>query len=98
MSEKEREILLRNYEETLPPNLPDPPRYLVELAREKKRLEEIRSDSGTRDSKDTEKHLALTLEAYKKTLAEVDKMHMKAVIELKTLLSKNDKLVKFTSQ
>lgn len=38
MSEKEREILLRNYEETLPPNLPEPPKSLVELAREKKNL------------------------------------------------------------
>ena len=46
MSEKETEILLRNYEETLPPNLPDPPKYLVELAREKKKLEEIRSNVG----------------------------------------------------
>jgi len=60
MSEKEREILLRNYEETLPPNLPDPPKYLVELAREKKKLEEIRANSGG-DSKEGEKHLALTL-------------------------------------
>ena len=59
MSEKEREILLRNYEETLPPNLPDPPKYLVELAREKKRLEEMRSSN--RDSKDTEKQLGLAL-------------------------------------
>jgi hypothetical protein len=96
MSEKEREIMLRNYEETLPPNLPDPPKYLVELAREKKKMEEIRSSS--RDSKDNEKHLAYTLEAYKKCMAEVDKMHMKAVIELKTLLSKHEKLTKFISK
>ena len=51
--------MLRNYEETLPPNLPDPPKYLVELAREKKRLEEMRSSH--RDSKDTEKQLGLAL-------------------------------------
>lgn len=51
-------------------------------------LEEMRS-SGMRDAKDIEKHLGITLEAYKKSLTEVDKMHMKAVIELKTLLNKN---------
>lgn len=28
-SEKEREVALRNLEESLPPNLPDPPKYLV---------------------------------------------------------------------
>jgi hypothetical protein len=38
ISEKERELALRNLEESLPANLPDPPKYLVELAREKKRL------------------------------------------------------------
>ena len=58
------------------------------MAREKKTLEEMRS-SGMRDAKDIEKHLGITLEAYKKSLSEVDKMHMKAVIELKTLLNKN---------
>jgi hypothetical protein len=58
MSEKEREVALRNFEESLPPNLPDPPKYLVELAREKKRLEEVRS---LKLQKDTDKHLAITL-------------------------------------
>jgi hypothetical protein len=57
-SEKEREMALRNFEESLPANLPDPPKYLVELAREKKRLEEIR---GLRQQKDIDKHLAITL-------------------------------------
>jgi hypothetical protein len=78
--------------------LPDPPKYLVELAREKKKLEEIRNLSNSRNNNDNEKHLALTLEAYKKCMTEVDKMHMKAVIELKTLLSKNEKLAKFTAK
>lgn len=78
--------------------MPDPPKYLVELAREKKKLEEIRNLSNSRNNNDNEKHLALTLEAYKKCMTEVDKMHMKAVIELKTLLSKNEKLAKFTAK
>lgn len=95
LSEKEREVALRNLEESLPPNLPDPPKYLVELAREKKRLEEIRA---LRQQKDIDKHLAITLEAYKKCLAEVDKLHMKAVIELKSLHTKSDKLNKLASK
>lgn len=91
ISEKERELALRNLEESLPANLPDPPKYLVELAREKKRLEEM---EGLRQQKDIDKHLAITLEAYKKCLAEVDKLHMKAVIELKSLQAKSDRLNK----
>jgi hypothetical protein len=47
-----------------------------------------------RQQKDIDKHLAITLEAYKKCLAEVDKLHMKAVIELKSLQAKSDRLNK----
>lgn len=49
---------MRNFEESLPANLPDPPKYLVELAREKKKLEEVR---GLKQQKDIDKHLAITL-------------------------------------
>lgn len=95
MNEKEREAVLRSFEETLPPHLPEPPKFLVELAREKKKFEEIRL---LRNQRDTEKHLALSLEAYKKCLAEVDKLHMKAVIELKALTNKSDRLAKLGSK
>lgn len=88
-------MALRSFEEMLPPGLPDPPKYLVELAREKKRLEEIRS---MKSQKDVDKYLAITLQAYKKCLTEVDKMHMKAVIELKSLQIKTDKLTKLCSK
>jgi hypothetical protein len=91
ISEKDRELQLKEFEESLQTGLPDPPKYLVELARERKRLDEIQR---TRGHKDVDKYLAITLEAYKKCLAEVDKMHMKSVIELKTLQQKADKLAK----
>ena len=95
MSEKEREVALRSFEESLPANLPDPPKYLVELAREKKKLEEVR---GLKQQKDIDKHLAITLEAYKKCLSEVDKLHMKAVIELKSMQNKSDRLAKLAAK
>ena len=89
MNDNERDNELKIFEDSLPAGLPDPPKYLVELAREKKKHEEIR---GMRFQKDVDKHLAITLEAYKKCLADVDKMHMKSIIELKSLSQKTENL------
>ena len=64
-------------------------------AEEKKKLEEVR---GLKQQKDIDKHLAITLEAYKKCLSEVDKLHMKAVIELKSMQNKSDRLAKLAAK
>ena len=93
--EKEREGELRRLEEELPPGMPDPPKFLVELAREKHKLEQIKKSGN---QKEIDKHLAITLEAYKKCMAEVDKMHMKAVVELKNLNNRTAVLESKTKQ
>ena len=91
----EREGELRELEESLPGGMPDPPKFLVELAREKGKLEHIRR-GGTQ--KEIDKHLAIVLEAYKKSMAELDKMHMKAVIELKNINARTATLQTLTQQ
>lgn len=55
-----------------------------------------RDVSGKKISVDSEKkYQGIVLESYKNSLVEVDKMHMKVVIELKGILNKNEKLEKF---
>ncbi len=55
-----------------------------------------RDVSGKKISIDSEKkYQGIVLESYKNSLVEVDKMHMKVVIELKGILNKTEKLDKF---
>ena len=55
-----------------------------------------RDVSGKKISIDSEKkYQGIVLESYKSSLVELDKMHMKVVIELKGILNKTEKLDKF---
>ena len=55
-----------------------------------------RDVSGKKLSNDSEKkYQGIVLQNYKNTLEEVDKMHMKAVIELKGVQTKTDKIDKY---
>jgi hypothetical protein len=55
-----------------------------------------RDHNGQKMSVDSEKkYQGIALDSYKTALIEVDKMHMKAVIELKAIHNKSDKLDKY---
>ena len=55
-----------------------------------------RDQNGEKLNIDSEKkYQGIVLENYKSTLIEVDKIHMKAIIELKSVQNKVNKLQKF---
>lgn len=55
-----------------------------------------RDASGKKVANDSEKkYQGIVLEEYKNSLVEVDKMHMKAIIELKNVQNKTEKIEKF---
>ncbi len=55
-----------------------------------------RDASGKKIVNDSEKkYQGIVLESYRNSLTEVDKMHMKVVIELKGLLGKTEKMEKY---
>ncbi len=57
-----------------------------------------RDQNGEKLNVDSEKkYQGIVLENYKNTLIEVDKIHMKAIIELKSVQNKVNKLKKFTN-
>lgn len=52
-----------------------------------------RDASGKKVANDSEKkYQGIVLEEYKNSLVEVDKMHMKAIIELKNVQNKTEKI------
>lgn len=99
MNDAERErARLQELVSTLPPKLPDVPNFLLELARNQKKLAEVRKNRASdREMSEVEKkYQGMMLESFKKGLVEVDTLHKKAVIELKAIDGKLEKLEAFS--
>ena len=73
---------LQELHDTLPPKLPDVPSFLLNLARNQKKLAEVRSNRAPeREMPEVEKkYQGMVLENFKKTLVEVDTLHKKAIV------------------
>ena len=95
MNDQERErVRLQELHDRLPPKLPDVPSFLLNLARNQKKLAEVRANrpSDREMSEVEKKYQGIVLENFKKTLVEVDTLHKKAIVELKAIDGKLEKL------
>lgn len=90
MSNPDTDLLqrLQKVHDSLPPKLPPVPKVLVELARSQKKLNEVREmkQDNKREMGENElKCQGIVLESFKKALIDLDIMHKKAVVELKSI-------------